>query len=333
MRDHEDGAVFHESVEGGLDEVLGLGIDAGGGFVEEEDGRVLEEGAGDGEALFFAAREFDAALADIGVELLGERFDEGLATGIRESGPELFFGSVAAGEEEVFAHGAVEEEGLLSHVADIFAQGGFVDLGELVPIDEDAALVVVIEARQEVDDGGFASSGGADESDGLAGEGFEIEVGEDGGVVVFAVGEREVPELNFGCEAFRERLGALGVGLVFGIKNLEDPVCGSSGREEELVELSEVVDGLVEEGEEQEILDHVAESHLLLNDRLAAEIENEGVAHHLDKGHGRVVDSPPAHEAEGGSPDLVRKGVEVRQLVFFGSVGLDLANAGNIVVQ
>ena len=45
MRDYEDGPVFHQSIKGRLDEVLGLGVDARSRFVEEEDGRIFKEGA------------------------------------------------------------------------------------------------------------------------------------------------------------------------------------------------------------------------------------------------------------------------------------------------
>ena len=51
-----------------LDGALGLGVEGRGGFVEDEDRRVLDEHAGDGEALLLAAGELDAALADDGVE-------------------------------------------------------------------------------------------------------------------------------------------------------------------------------------------------------------------------------------------------------------------------
>ena len=51
VRDHQHGAVLHQLVEGALDLALALGVERGGGLVEEEDGGVLEERAGDGEAL------------------------------------------------------------------------------------------------------------------------------------------------------------------------------------------------------------------------------------------------------------------------------------------
>jgi L-ascorbate metabolism protein UlaG (beta-lactamase superfamily) len=59
--DDEAGPVFHEAVEGLLDQPFGGVVHAGGGLVEDEDGRVFEQGAGDGEALFFADAEFDSA--------------------------------------------------------------------------------------------------------------------------------------------------------------------------------------------------------------------------------------------------------------------------------
>ena len=56
MGDYDDGAAFGVD---GLEEIgdffLGLGIELAGGFVGEDDVRVVDEGAGDGNALFLAA--------------------------------------------------------------------------------------------------------------------------------------------------------------------------------------------------------------------------------------------------------------------------------------
>ena len=51
---------------------LGLGVESGGGFVEEEDGGVADEGAGDGDALSLAHGEGGAALAQR--ESIGDLF-------------------------------------------------------------------------------------------------------------------------------------------------------------------------------------------------------------------------------------------------------------------
>lgn len=53
--DDEDGLVDDEGHDGLLDGDFALGVECGGGFVEQDDGGVFEDGAGDGDALAFAA--------------------------------------------------------------------------------------------------------------------------------------------------------------------------------------------------------------------------------------------------------------------------------------
>ena len=59
------------------DALFGVGVYAGEGVVEDEDVGVADDGAGDGGALFLAAGEGEAALADHGVEAFGELEDLG----------------------------------------------------------------------------------------------------------------------------------------------------------------------------------------------------------------------------------------------------------------
>src|SRR3954469_9521942 len=70
---------FHEPLQRVLDEELGLGVKRAGGLVEDEHRWVLEESAGNNDALFLAAREGDAALADERVVAVVERVDQGRA--------------------------------------------------------------------------------------------------------------------------------------------------------------------------------------------------------------------------------------------------------------
>jgi len=55
-----------EGGHGGLDELLAFGVEVAGGFVEDEDLRLGEDGAGDGEALLLAAGELDDELVGVG---------------------------------------------------------------------------------------------------------------------------------------------------------------------------------------------------------------------------------------------------------------------------
>src|SRR5919202_1942854 len=74
--DDERGPIQHQPFERLLHEHLGFGVERARRLVEEEHGRVLEDGAGDGDALALAARERDAALAERRRIAFGKRADE-----------------------------------------------------------------------------------------------------------------------------------------------------------------------------------------------------------------------------------------------------------------
>ena len=59
--DDKTGASLHEAQQGFLDSRFGARVHAGGGFVEDEDARVSEDGAGDGEQLALSLAEIGSA--------------------------------------------------------------------------------------------------------------------------------------------------------------------------------------------------------------------------------------------------------------------------------
>src|SRR3546814_6043613 len=60
---------------------LRLAVEGGGRLVEQQDGGVLQHGAGDGDALALTAGEVAAARADLGVVAAGEGGDEIMGAG------------------------------------------------------------------------------------------------------------------------------------------------------------------------------------------------------------------------------------------------------------
>src|SRR6267143_7176466 len=76
MCDHERCAALHERLERLLDVALGFAVQSGGGLVENQHRRVLEERARDGEPLPLPAREAHAVLPDHGLEALCHFADE-----------------------------------------------------------------------------------------------------------------------------------------------------------------------------------------------------------------------------------------------------------------
>src|SRR5438034_2420364 len=74
--DDQRGAVAHEFLECAVNGRLALGVVLAGELVEDEDARVAQDGAGQGQALLLAARQLPRRLADLRLEALVEPQDE-----------------------------------------------------------------------------------------------------------------------------------------------------------------------------------------------------------------------------------------------------------------
>ena len=68
MRDHQRGAIGHQPLQRVLHQAFGLVVERGGGFVEDQDRRILEDRARDREALALAAGQQAAVFADARVQ-------------------------------------------------------------------------------------------------------------------------------------------------------------------------------------------------------------------------------------------------------------------------
>ena len=76
MGDDEAGALARHALERVLDLALGMAVERRSRLVEHENGRRLQNGAGDRHALLLAAGEFQAALADERIVAERQRHDE-----------------------------------------------------------------------------------------------------------------------------------------------------------------------------------------------------------------------------------------------------------------
>ena len=174
VRDRDHGLARHQRAEALLDGGFDLAVERGCGLVEHQDGRVLEDHARDRDALALAARELDAALADlrlvaapalpvleIGDELVRMR-QRGRRRDVRVAG-----GGPAVAD--VVADRAVQQRGVLRHHGNLRAQALLRHRRDVLAVDQDAAVFEVEEAQQQVDDRRLAGAGAADEADLLAG--------------------------------------------------------------------------------------------------------------------------------------------------------------------
>ena len=160
--DEDADALVFEVEDDALDFEDLFGVDAGEGFVEQEEAGFDDEGAGDFDAAAFSAGEHVAfRLAHlVETELVDERVHAGAAV-VGVDGERLQNG------EEVFLDGEFAEDGgLLRQVGDAEA-GALVHgaVGDVFAIEEDAAGVGTDESDDDVKAGGFARAVGAEEAD------------------------------------------------------------------------------------------------------------------------------------------------------------------------
>src|ERR1700691_635250 len=92
--DDNDSTAFHEVGKRGLDQGFAFCVEGRGGFVEDQHGRVVEDSAGDGQALTLPAGKAEPFFADDGVVTVGHAFDEVVGQG-------SFGGFDDAGERDI----------------------------------------------------------------------------------------------------------------------------------------------------------------------------------------------------------------------------------------
>jgi hypothetical protein len=113
----EHGTLPHQPLDGLLHEPLGLGIERAGGFIQDENRGVAQQGSGNGNALALAPRQPGAPLAEHGVVSLRECGNEGRCIrGIRRR-LDLFGGCAGGAVGDVGADRVIEEHGILTHDA------------------------------------------------------------------------------------------------------------------------------------------------------------------------------------------------------------------------
>ena len=158
LGDEDDGGVGVVLADGGAEGGVGAVVEGAGGVVEDEDGWMGGEGAGDEESLPLSAGEVGALGVDGMVVAFGGCEDEVLGLG----GPGGQF------EVDVVADGAGEEGVGLEDDAEVSSECGFVEGFERLAVEGDGSLVEGIEPLKELDDGGLAAAGGADDAECLS---------------------------------------------------------------------------------------------------------------------------------------------------------------------
>ena len=122
MRNRYHGAALGESFERNLNLLFALGIEGGSRFVEQENRRILEQRARNGETLLLSAGEKAAFVADDRVVTLRLSHDEVMRVGGLGGGVDFFLTRIEPAELDVTEDAIVKEKGILRNESYLFTQ-------------------------------------------------------------------------------------------------------------------------------------------------------------------------------------------------------------------
>ena len=277
MGNGHGGARLHEPFERILHQTFALGVECRCGLVEDEDGRVLEDGTRNAHTLALSARQTSAAVADVGVVTVLALHNKLVGVGNACRLLHLLLCGVVHAKGYVSDERVVEQDGLLVHVAYELPEVVYAEVFDVYAVDEHLALLHVIIARNEVDECRLAAAALSHQRNGLALWNDEVDVAQH---PLLAVAERHMAKLDL----VLERADVLGVGrLLYGVLCLEDLVDALHRCEA----LGYVVACL---GEVFERVDDRVEHHEIIDERRSRQdllVEHQDAAHpqHDDDEH------------------------------------------------
>ena len=212
VRDHDGGAAARKPVQRVLDQPLVFRVERARRLVQQQHGRVAEDGAGDGEALALAGGEAHAAFAEIAVIALRERAEELVRRRRFRRLDDLRMAGVGPSVGDVLPRRGREHDRLLRHKAELRPhrrRGGAADIDA---VQRYPPAHRVVEAQQQVEERRFPRSRRPDHGHGLARRNVEVEPAEDRPVRRGGIGEGRPLEGHGAARGLgqRRRIGGRG---------------------------------------------------------------------------------------------------------------------------
>ena len=284
--DNQGGTSLGQSVEGPLDFGLGNRVQGGGGLVQNQNGGILQEDPGDGDALLLPAGEQGAPLAYIGLEALGHGQDVLVDLRLLCRLDDLFHGGAGFAVADVFQNGVGKQEHILLHNADVFVKAALGNLPDVHPVNGDGAGGHIIEPGNQLAQRGFSSAGGPYNGHGFSGGHCQRHVVKH--IQIAAVGEGDFVHGNL-APGFAQALGVGGV-LNGGLRGHDFHETLQTGEAvgEHLGEAAELAHGVDKRGDIQVEGDQVPVVHFPLHHIVAAEADDHHVQAAQEKLHAAV---------------------------------------------
>ena len=239
VRDDQAGAVLHELHHRVLDLLFRAGVDAGGRFVQDQDLRVGKEGPADGEQLPLALGKTGSCARQHRVVTVRQRRHHLVAVReprrldhplVRNRGIRVL---------QVCPDRVREQDRILQDDPDAVPELVAGNIVNVHPVHRDLPGIDVVEAHEEVYDGGLSGAGGTDQGDLLPGLHLQVEIIDD--LLPGHIAEIHMAELDHSV-ARRHRLRPAPV-LALLIQDREDPLRACDRRLDLAEQLCKLVDG------------------------------------------------------------------------------------------
>ena len=176
MGDDQGGAVGHGALERGLHHALALCVQGAGGFIEQQQRWVFQDGAGDGQALALTPRQAHTAFAQKAVIALGQLGQKFVRIGRLGGGDDLGVAGLGSAVADVVPRRARKNHRLLRHDANACAQVVQAHAVDGHAINLDLPLLRVVKAQQQIEQRGFACATGPDHRHGLSAVDLGVEL-------------------------------------------------------------------------------------------------------------------------------------------------------------
>ena len=319
-------------LQAGLQRLLGARVDVACRLVQDQDTRVGEQHAREGDELALAGRQGRSALLHHRVVPVGQFHDELVRVhGLRRR-LDFLVGGVELAVADVLAHVAGEDEGVLQHHAHLPAQRCERHVAHAVAVDRHRALGHVVEARQQVDDCRLAGARRADQRD--RAPRFDVEVHEVEDVAaVLLVAEHHVVEVDAPADLRQVRRVGLVADLRRDVERLEDALEVRRAGDELVVEVADVDHRIPEVVRVADERDEHAGGHVHAPEAHHADEVDERDGHHGDGLHARPHEELDVHGVHPRGTHLALLFLEGPELGLLLCEGLRGLHAGDRLVD
>src|SRR6266404_1117249 len=251
MGDYERCAAAHEVTQTFLNERFRFRIQTGSGFIKNQDARIGEDGACDGDALLLPSGKFYAAFADYGVVFFFKGFGEFIHAGDAASFHNFFFAGFWPREGHIFANRTVEKKSILQDHAELSAIAAQLDGRQIGSIHQDAAAFRFIKRSDETNNGGFTRAGWADQRSDRAGQRDKINVEED--LLAGFIGKIHIFENYFASQASDGFIAAIVLIFDFFVQDFARALKAGDGFGELSTDGNNLENGSDQHGQKREI--------------------------------------------------------------------------------